>query len=409
MQSGPVPARPYSPPVQPYPPPVQPYPPPVRPSPGSIEYPPPYLPDYGRQPPLAPYADPAGPAQRTARLSHPVPGPQPPSPAEAPLELCEGAQKIGQVGPLPILACEVSGQVDQVLEKNKDRIPEHQIEMQRKLLTKQLLKNLIETKLIYNDARQTIPEENFPGIEKSLSEQFEKAELKSMMKRAKVETRRHLEAKLRQMGTSLRREKRAFSERTLAQQWMSQQIKRDEEVSIDQMWAYYNEHVADYQKPGRARWQQLTARFSKRPSKQAAYAAIARMGNRTIANVPMDQVAKAESDGATASDGGWRDWTVQDSLVSEVLDRAIFELPVGRLSPILEDQTGYHIIRIVEREQASQTPFIEAQKEIAPKISQRRVREQMQAYLAKLRKNTPVWTIFDEPDDERVTTRPDRQ
>ncbi len=373
--------------MQPYRTAAQPYPP-LPQSPPPATYPPPA--------PTQPHPDPAGYRQ-------------PYQPDYGALVPCEEAQKIAQVGELSVLYSEVKGRVDEVMEKNKDRIPASQIEMQRKLLTQQLLKNLIETKLIYNDARRSIPEENFPQVEKSLAEQFDNAELKNMMKRAKVATRQELEAKLRTMGTSLQREKRAFAERTLSRQWVRQKIKPNEEITVDQMWAYYNEHIADFQKPGRVRWQQLTARFSKHPSKQVAYAAIGQMGNRVLARVPMDQVAKAESDGTTASDGGLRDWTFRNSLVSEVLDRAIFELPVGQLSPILEDATGYHIIRVTEREEDSQTSFPDAQPEIRPKITQRRNQEQLQAYLAKLRKNTRVWTIFDKPDDQRISTRPDQQ
>ncbi|NQU25780.1 MAG: peptidyl-prolyl cis-trans isomerase [Candidatus Nealsonbacteria bacterium] len=325
------------------------------------------------------------------------------------MEVHKGGEIISIVGRYEILACEVSGRVNELLEKNKDRIPASQVEMQRKLLTQQLLKNLIETKLIYNDARRTIPEENFPQVEKSLAEQFDKVELKNLMERAKVETRQELEATLLAMGSSLQRERRAFAERTLTRQWFRQQIKPNEEITVDEMWAYYNEHVADFQKSGRVRWQQLTARFSKHPNKQAAYAAIGQMGNRVLARMPMDEVAKAESNGTTASNGGWRDWTAQDSLVSKVLDQALFELPAGQLSPILEDATGYHIVRVIEREDASQTPFPDAQADIRPKITQRRIQEQMQAYLAKLRKNTPVWTIFDKPDDQRISNRPDQR
>ena len=91
----------------------------------------------------------------------------------------------------------------------------------------------------------------------------------------------------------------------------------------------------------------------------------------------------------------WRYWTSKGSLVCEQLDQALFGLPPGRLSPIIEGANGFHIVRVIEREEAGVTPFLEAQVEIREKIRRRRTREQLQAYLDRLREEIPVWTIFD--------------
>ena len=281
------------------------------------------------------------------------------------------------------------------------------MQRQRELLIKQRLKHHVETRLIYHDARRTIPEENHPHIDESLGKQFEKVELNNMMKRAKVQTRRELDQKLRSMGTSLERQKRAFMQRTLAQQWIRQQVKLDEETTYDQMLDYYREHLADFEKPARARWEELVVRFSKYPGKAEAYAAIALMGNQVLAGAPLARIAQSQSDGVTSSEGGRRDWTFEGSLVSEVLDRALFGLPVGQLSPILEGEHGFHIVRVIEREEASRTPFLEAQVEIRSKIRQQRTKEQLQAYVARLQQEIPVWTIFDEQTEgEQTSNRP---
>ena len=49
------------------------------------------------------------------------------------------------------------------------------------------LKGLIETKLVYQDAKRTIPTEGWPHVEKQLTKQFEEVELDKMMKKAGVE------------------------------------------------------------------------------------------------------------------------------------------------------------------------------------------------------------------------------
>lgn len=318
-------------------------------------------------------------------------------PAGAPMEPLEGAKILARVGSEVILASEVLAQIDALIQPYKDQYPADVLQRQRDLLIQQRLGQLIETKLIYLDARQTLPEEAFPDIEQNLGRQFTEVELPKMIQQAKVQTRGELEQKLRELGTSLQRRKRAFAERALAQSWVRDKVKSDREITYDEMYEYYREHEDEFDNPARVRWRELMVRFSKYPSRAEAGAAIAVLGNRVCAGEPFEQVARTGSHGSTAPEGGARDWTNKGSLVCEVLDRALFDpiLPVGRLSQILESKDGFHIVWVTERQQAHLTPFTEAQVEIEPKIKRRWLREQFQAYLSGLREKIPVWTVYD--------------
>ena len=111
---------------------------------------------------------------------------------------------------------------------------------------------------------------------------------------------------------------------------------------------------------------------------------------------PFGDLATAHSQDISASDGGMHNWTSKDSLLSEVLDEAIFTLPVGQLSQILEDKRGFHIVRVVERNDLMVTPFTETQPEIRKRIREERVNDKRQEYKNDLRKKIPVWNIFEE-------------
>jgi parvulin-like peptidyl-prolyl isomerase len=118
-------------------------------------------------------------------------------------------------------------------------------------------------------------------------------------------------------------------------------------------------------------------------------------------------VAKAGSDGATANDGGRCDWTTQGALICQALDHAVFSLPVGQLSPIIEGPVGFHVVRVTERQKTAVTPFLEAQVEIKEKIKQQRSEKQFREYMAKVQARTPVWTIFDEdPANPQTANHP---
>jgi parvulin-like peptidyl-prolyl isomerase len=107
-------------------------------------------------------------------------------------------------------------------------------------------------------------------------------------------------------------------------------------------------------------------------------------------------VAKKHSEAPSASDGGQYDWVTRGSLASQVLDEAIFTLPTNKLSPILEDDRGFHIIRVLERQDARRTDFVSAQEEIREKLKKEKIQQQVTAYVDRLKTKTRVWTVFDD-------------
>ena len=357
------------------------------------------------------------PDQRSA--SPPASGPN--APAAAELKPFDRTQIVARVGSEAVLESdlvlrkfnpkekcyEVVGAANEFVEANKDRIPPDQLETQRVMLKQQILKGIIENKLICQDARRTIPSEAWTHLEPQLTKAFEDDELPKMMKAAGVSMSREYDRKLRAVGSSLEHEKRAFQERALAQQWVFQQTKHDEDPpTYDQMVTYYRQHQDEFTTPARAQYEELAVSYSKHPSKDAARDAIAQMGNQVWRGAPFVQVAKAGSDGATAADGGQRDWTSKGALVCEALDQALFTLPMGQLSPIIEGPTAFCIIRVTAREEVAVKPFLEAQVDIRKKISEQRSAKLIHDYMAKLEARTPVWSKFDEAASTETATRP---
>lgn len=309
---------------------------------------------------------------------------------------CEGAQILARVGSEIILAADIAGPVNEIIQMNKDKIPPEQIEIARQHLTRRFLDARIETKLAYLDAKRNLPAEALAKVERNIRDVFDREEIEKLMKRAHADSRQDLENKLQSLGSSLELKRQTFVEQALAHQWMRQKVKVDGEVSHEEMHAYYRDHITEFETPAKARWEELEIRFSKHPNRQEAYALIAQLGNRVLGGTPLAEVARQGSEGLTASTGGQRDWVTRGSLVSQELDHALFGLPVGEPSQIIEDKTGLHILRVLERKDAVRTPFTEAQVEIRKKIKDQRTEAEMKAFLDKLRRQVPVWTVYDD-------------
>jgi len=324
-----------------------------------------------------------------------------PAPATAPLpeaKSLEAALVVARVGPEVVLEADLlTPKALEWLDQVSPGLPPEKVRELRLQICKQVIDQHIETLLVFVDACREIPEDRLPEIRANVDKAFDETQLPQMMKEEGVANSLEFELLLRKRGMSLERMRKMFFERGLAQEWLRKNVDDGGEVPHADLIAWYQNHLDDYEYPARARFEVLSVKMGLKRSRAAAWDMLAGMGNEVLAGRPFAEVAKGRSEGSTASQGGVFDWTGQGSLSSKKLDEAIFSLPVGELSAIIEDGELLHIVRVLEREPAGRTPFLEAQVGIRDRLVMDRRRAETEEYLAKLRTRTPVWTVFDDP------------
>ena len=326
------------------------------------------------------------------------------APSEASAKEFEAAKIVARVGDQVVLAGDLFGQINQFLHERLKAVPEAQralltpevIAERRWDLMKQLLPQMIDGKLIYLDFLRSIPAERLPDIQDSLYQAFDEQRLPQLIEKAKVKTAADLDSLLRSFGSSLGQQRRTFAEQLAAMQWQERNAVSSKEVSHDDLVKYYQEHIDEYQLRAKCRWEQLSAHDSETITRSASRKLIAEMGNEVFRGASFAAVAKKSSHGFTAQDGGKFDWTNKGSLRSEPINEELFSLPVGYLSKIFEDDMGCHIVRVIERQEESVVPFAEVQGSIRKKIREERSKAALKDYVASLRDEFPVWTIFDD-------------
>jgi parvulin-like peptidyl-prolyl isomerase len=314
----------------------------------------------------------------------------------------EPAQIVARVGDQHILAGDILPFVRQTLEPHRDKMTPAQFEQQKEMAMVQVLKQAVDAKLMYAAFLRDIPadklEDAMPQIRRRMSEAYDEKELPDALKKAKVASAQQFDAILRKFGSSLAKHKQQFMERELGRQAVVMNIDIHPEVTHLEMLDYYRENLAEYEFPSRARWEKMTVRFDKTQSEQQAWQAIQVLGNEVrLGGAPLSAVAKRSSQGLDASEGGYHDWTEPGELRSQPIDAAIFQLPPGYLSEIIKDESGFHIVRVVERTAAGRKPFLDAQVEIKKEIVKKKRSEQVAEFVASLRESIPVWTIYDDP------------
>jgi parvulin-like peptidyl-prolyl isomerase len=392
------------------------------------------------QPPAAPPAnDPQryplpGPATVPPPLPTPelrTPSPEPSAPAG---NLFQPAQIVATVGNKLIFYGDVAPMVNQMLEpalaKATSDFERQQIEQYRVPLTRQAIKQMVETKLMYlefeRDIKKNAPkdkqQEVWKNIDKKVFESFEQElaetrakidkakpeELPELLKRDPIvprlvmlmkdvnaESLGELDAALRRYGSTLEKEVRYYGEYKLGRTTVGKHINFKPEITHQEMLDYYHEHAADYAVPAKARFEILTVKFESFPTRAAAQAAIAAMGNEVFFGAPFKAVAQKGSQEPNAQTGGYYDWTSQGSLASQPIDEALFTIETGKLSQIIEDNRGLHIVRVIERTPAGQISFLEAQTKIKEAITAQKKEADYREFVQTLGTGTRVWTIYD--------------
>ena len=339
-------------------------------------------------------------------------------PGESDLEPTQiaGSEIIARINGDVVLASDLNWQIDQMIASIAERgtqIPPNQMDQFRQVMLRRQVMGLVDTKLLYAEFRRTAPAEALPKVEESLKKAFEEFEVPRLLKVLKLNDRVELEAKLKESGASLKDVQRQFQEKTIAGEWLKQKLPKDAPITHEQMLAYYQDHLKEYEQPAQARWEELAVRFDRfNGDRDAAWQALCEMGNEVwkgaakqpnVTGPVFGDVAKARSQGFNAPQGGQHDWTTLGDLKCEALNDALQTLAVGQLSDGIESEQGFHIVRVLERRDAGRTPFTEAQVKIRETLTAEQKEAAFVAVVAKLRKGARVWTLFDgEMSSEQV-------
>ena len=304
-----------------------------------------------------------------------------------------------------MLASDVLWQVDQLIKANRDRIPDDKVGEAKQALLRQQVMGLIDTKMLYANFRRQVPAENLPSIEENLQKPFEENEIPRLVKMLELNSPNDLDTLLRKSGTSLDDLRRQFNERTIAGEWLRQMVPKPKEATYEEILDYYNEHKKEYEYSAQVKWEEVMIRFDRvGGDRTKAWQALTGIGNEVWQRVskqpglrgPMfTDFAKEKSHGFTAQAGGQHDWTTKGALRNEEINQSLFSLKIGQMSNVIESESGFHIVRVLDRKQAGCTPFTEAQASIRKELGKDQQKGLAQAELAKLRKKSRIWTLFD--------------
>ncbi|MCA9139703.1 MAG: peptidyl-prolyl cis-trans isomerase [Planctomycetales bacterium] len=313
------------------------------------------------------------------------------------------------VGQSPILWGDIQPKVDsriaQVMKEQKVEFTDEQLAPARKNLARGALTQAIQTKMMSEafllDQVGTQAAEKRREVADMMHSRarqvFFDNELKGLKEKFETEDLTELDKKLRETGSSLRARQRDFADMMLGHMYMKNKVERDPNVTIAEINAAYAKNIDSYRHNAKARWEQLSVMFENHPSREQARTALVAMATDVHYNEGWKEMARAKSEEPFASDGGQHDWTAQGSLASQPIDKQLFSIPLNKMSEIIEDEQGLHIIRVLERKPAGVVPLADLQEKIREQLKQEKIAESQSKMIKDMQKKVPVWSMY--PDD----------
>jgi parvulin-like peptidyl-prolyl isomerase len=173
-------------------------------------------------------------------------------------------------------------------------------------------------------------------------------------------------------------------EKLVIEKYLSQRI--DEiEVTDEEVSEYYELHKREFLRPERVRVSQILVKTEGK-----AVEILERVKNAS--GEDFREIAREESSGVEASKGGEMGLFEMGQLPSE-MEKVVFSLKAGEISPVVESSYGYHIFRLDEKLEPELVPEDSAFSEIKIKIFNQRIQQFLRDHMESL-KSLLDWNFY---------------
>jgi parvulin-like peptidyl-prolyl isomerase len=264
---------------------------------------------------------------------------------------------------------------------------------QKAQVQKETLEYLIDRAMLVQEARKRLKDpKQWEVFKSSVEKEWIDRELPAMIAHAKVRDEFELEKALEKGHQSLAEIRENYMLDHIGGYFMRGMIQdKFLPPSLDDLYRFYekNRDRPEFQQTAQVTWRLIFVpvddTIDRATAKLAAGSALGRLqrGEEFVA------VCKQVSRGPRAQEGGlWS--TGYESYNSEKVNEALKALPLNRVSPVIEDDRGFYIVRVEGRREAGPKPFAEVQKSISDALIEERYHVAMEDFLQDLRRRVPV-------------------
>jgi peptidyl-prolyl cis-trans isomerase SurA len=242
---------------------------------------------------------------------------------------------------------------------------------------KDLLRSLIDNQLLLSKGKEL-------GI---TGETEVIKRLDDMRKQYHLDSMEELQKAAEQQGVSFEDLKEQIRENVIRSEVISQEVGSHIQIAPSEIQAYYKAHQQDFQRPESVSLNEILL-GTPNPDDAAQVAQAEKKADdveaRLKAGADFATVAKADSSGTTAAEGG-RLGEYKPGELPKVLEEATFSLKPGQFTEPIRTKQGWLILQVVSHQPAGIAPLEQVQNQIQETLGYAKMEPALRTYLAQLR------------------------
>lgn len=225
-------------------------------------------------------------------------------------------------------------------------------------------------------------------------------QLDDMRKKSNLDTIEDLEKEAAKQGINWEEFKQNLKNNVLTQMVISREVGPRIQITSEEEKKFYDEHKDKLSQPERVRLSEILISTSKKDKDgndvpmSDQEIAIAESKAKQLADelkkgAKFDDLARKNSDGPTAGDGGDLGYFQRGQLAKELEDKT-FAMKPGDFTDVTRTKQGFEILKVTEHNQAGIPPLKDVEPKIQEAIYLQKLQPKLREYLTKLREDAYI-------------------
>lgn len=246
------------------------------------------------------------------------------------------------------------------------------------------LKDLIDRRLII----QAFAKEKF-----EIPDHFVEEQVRGIIKESFGGDRNTFIKTLEAQRYSLGEFKHQETERMIVQAMRAKNVKRNPISSPAKVEEYYKKHRAEFTAKEQVKLRMIMISGKADTGQSASQKALAEeVLGQLAGGAEFERVAQTYSEDGTRDVGGDWGW-IERKTLAPPLEKIAFNMPVGRISNIIEYGGNYYILKVEERQGGTTRSLAEARPDIEKKLIQEEAQDLQERWVAGLRAKAYIRTF----------------
>ncbi len=256
------------------------------------------------------------------------------------------------------------------------------------------LRKLIERELLLNDFLTKV-KKNKPALIEDLWERSGRMtddHIRTLKKVFNLKTEAELTVEMERQGLSYKLFRRQIERESMVTQFLGSVLReKNGTPTIQEVQAYFDQHKAEFQTSDRVKFLQLFVATGRFNSQQEAKAYADDVWKKLLAGADFVATVKEKGHGDSVLREGAGVGEKRGEIRPLELEETVFSLKAGNISGIVPTESGYHIVKVLERDVAGIRKFDDKlQSEIRAKLANQGIKVERDKMVASLWRSTGV-------------------